>query len=310
MKLRRTRPTLMHVHQTWPHDDGVSASLTDAAGVRFRTVTAHGGRSPESMTNASRRAVERAEIVTTTCDAFVEQLMRECGLTRDRLRRVPAGVDAFDEESEHEAARLVRDRCGAGLIRPLWVFAGRLEPHRGCQVFIEALGLARDRGLPFVALVVGDGPQQDELEGRVASLGLATSVHFVPTPDDPGPLLLAADTVVFPSLWDGASAVLPQALIRGRPVIASAVGGAPDVIENGITGRLVPPGDARAVADALESFHRRPEAAQRLGREAAAQTMDELLWPRVVEAYEAVYDEVLGLATFTPERAAVARGRW
>lgn len=310
MKLRRARPTLMHVHQSWPQHDGISASLTDAAGVRFRIVTAHGARTPESMSGASRRAIERADVVTTTCDAFAEQIVAESGLKRDRVRLVASGVDGFDQDGEQEAAHAVRDQCGAGLIRPLWLFAGRLEPHRGCQVFIEALGLVKDRGLPFVALVVGDGPQREELESRAAHLGLGASVHFLPAPGDPGPLLLAADAVVLPSLWDGGSVVLAQALVRGRPVVATTVGSAPDLIENGMTGRLVPPGDAKAVADALESYHRRPEAAQRVGRQAALHATDELLWPRVVEAYEAVYDEVLGLATFHPEPAAVARGRW
>ena len=106
------------------------------------------------------------------------------------------------------------------------------------------------------------------------------------------------------------SSVLLQALARGRPVIASAVGGAPDVIENGATGRLVPPGDARSLADALESFHRRADSALRMGREAERRAQDEFTWERVVDAYEAVYDEVLGLASFAPDRDAVARGRW
>jgi len=84
----------------------------------------------------------------------------------------------------------------------------------------------------------------------------------------------------------------------------------PDAIENGVSGRLVPPGDARALADALASFQERADLAARLGREAARRSRDVYVWPRVVEAYEGVYDEVLGLASFAPEATAVARGRW
>ncbi len=309
-RLRRARPTVLHLHFAWPRDDGVPGVLSEMSGVRHRIVTAHGGRTPERTRGASRSAFEGADAVTTTCDGLAEQLARETGVERERIRCVIPGIDTPDELHEVEDARRIRAELGAGAIRPLWVFVGRLEPHRGATVLLEALGIVRERGLQFVAAIVGHGPQHEELERRIADLGLGTSAHLIPPDDDPGPLLMAADAVVVPSLWDGMSTVLLEALTRGRPVIASAVGGAPDVIENGHTGRLVPPGDARSLADALESFHRRADSAFRMGREAERRIQDAFTWERVVDAYEAVYDEVLGLASFAPDRDAVARGRW
>ena len=309
-RLRRARPTLLHLHFAWPGDDGVPGALSEMSGVRHRIVTAHGGRGPERTRAASRSALEGADAVTTTCDGLAEQLARETGIERDRIRCITPGIEAPDEALESDHARRLRAELGAGAIRPLWVFAGRLEPHRGAGVLIEVLGIVRERGLQFVAAIVGQGPQRHELERRIADLGLETSAYLREPLDDPGPLLAAADAVVVPSLWDGMSTVLLQALARGRPVIASAVGGAPDVIENGFTGRLVPPGDARSLADALESFHRRADSAIRMGREAERRARDEYTWERVVDAYEAMYDEVLGLASFAPDRDAVARGRW
>ena len=309
MRLRRAQPRLLHVHHEWPSSDGVSGALTEVAGVRHRVVSAHGSRDPRGMARASRRSLERADAVTTTCRAFAEQLVRESGVERSRIRHVPAGTDIFDEDAERPAARGIRDRFGAVILRPLWLCAGRLETHKGTAVFLEALGLVRERGLPFVGAVVGAGPLRESLQRRAEELELATSVHFAEPDDDLGPMLLAADAVVVPSLWDGLPAVLLQALMRARPVIASAVGGAPDVIHDGAGGRLVPPGDAGAIAEALESFHRRPETAQRLGREGARRAREELTWARVVQDYETVYDEVLGLASFAPEDA-IVRDRW
>ena len=309
-RLRRARPSLLHLHFGWPGDDGVPVALTEMAGVKHRIVTAHGGRSPETTRAASRKTLEGADTVTTTCEVFAEQLVRETGIARDKIRRITPGIDTADEEREAELSRRVRERLGAGVIRPLWVFAGRLEAHRGAGVLVEALGIVRERGLHFVAALMGQGPQGLELERRIADLGLDASVHMIEPDADLGTLIAAADAVVVPSLWEGMSPVLLQALSRGRPVIASAVGGAPDVIENGITGRLVPPGDARALADALESFHRRSDSATRMGREAGRRACDEFSWEHVVDAYEAVYDDVLGLASFAPDRDAVARGRW
>jgi glycosyltransferase involved in cell wall biosynthesis len=302
MRLRRVHPTLLHAHHEWPSGDGVSGALTEVAGVRHRVVSAHGSRDPHVVARASRRSLERADAVTTTCRAFAEQLVRESGVARTRIRHVPTGTDLFDEEVERVEARRIRDRLGAGILRPLWLCPGRLETHKGTAVFLEALGLVRERGLPFVAAVIGEGSLRESLGRRADELGLTTSVHFIEPGEDLGPALLAADAVVVPSLWEGLSGVLLQALMRGRPVIATAVGGAPDVIEHDVGGRLVPPGDAEAIAAALESFHRRPEAAQRLGREGARRAREELTWARVVQDYETVYDEVLGLASFEPER--------
>jgi glycosyltransferase involved in cell wall biosynthesis len=309
-RLRRVRPTMIHLHFDWPSREGVSSGIAGMAGVRHRVVSAHGGRTPDSNVGATRGSLERADLVTATSDLFIEQLARESGLPRERFRRVPTGIDPVDEEAEYEESCLWRERLGAGLLRPLWVCAGRWEPHRGAQVFVEALGIARQRELPFVAALAGGGSLRDAIERRLAELDLDASVALIDDLEDPGPLLMAADAVVVPSLWDSLSTVLLEAMARERPVVASAVGGAPDVVENGVTGVLVPPGDASALADALESFHRHPDAARRLGHEAAHRVGGDLTWQRVVEAYETVYDEVLGLATFVPEREAVARGRW
>ena len=309
-RLRRARPSLLHLHFAWPSDDGVPGALTEMAGVRHHIVTAHGARTPELTRGASKRLLNRADVVTTTCEGFADQLVRETGISRDHIRRITPGVDEPDESREVELARRIRDRLGAGVIRPLWVFAGRFEAQRGASVLIEALGIVRERGLHFVAALVGKGPQAPELEQRIADLGLQASVHLIEPDGTLEPMLAAADAVVVPSLWEGASSVLLQAVSRGRPVIASAVGGAPDVIENGVTGRLVPPGDARALADALEAFHRRADTATRMGREAGRRSCEEFTWGSIVDSYEAVYDEVLGLSSFAPERDAVARGRW
>jgi glycosyltransferase involved in cell wall biosynthesis len=309
-RLRKARPALLHLHFDWPSSDGVPGALSEMAGVRHRLVTAHGGRTPERTRSATRKAIERAELVTTTCDGFAEQLVREAGVARDKIRRIGPGIDEYDADSEAAVARRIRDRFGASIIRPLWVFAGRLEPHRGPQVLVEALGIVRERGLNFVAALVGAGPQALELDRRIADLGLESCVQIHEPEDDLGPVLSAADAVVVPSLWDGMNGVLLQSLTRGRPVIASAVGGAPDVIDNGVTGRLVPPGDATSLADALEAFHRKADTAVRMGREAAARAGEEHQWPRIVDAYEAAYDEALGLASFTADRDAVGRGRW
>ena len=101
-------------------------------------------------------------------------------------------------------------------------------------------------------------------------------------------------------------------------VIASAVGGVTEAIEDGVHGRLVPPGDVDALASALAAFHHKTDEVRRMGLHAAERALERYTWSRVVEDFEAVYDDALGLASFSPEeprargavrpRATVARG--
>jgi len=157
-------------------------------------------------------------------------------------------------------------------------------------------------------VLAGEGSLRGAYEARARALGLEANVRFPGQVEDLGPLLTAADAVVMPSRWEGMPLVLLEALARGRPVVASAVGGTLEVVTDGEHARLVPPDDPQALATALEAFHRHPDAALRLGRRAAARVREDFTWPRVVEAFESVYDEALGLASFEPAAGDAGRG--
>jgi glycosyltransferase involved in cell wall biosynthesis len=304
-RLVRERPDLVHVHHVWPAADRYLAALADAAGAPTLVVTEHIEGRPHSrgQRRLKRRELERAQVVTAVSAAVADSLVRDYGVDRARVRVVPNGADLPDEEREHSAARVVRERMGAGAARPLWVCAGRLEEQKGQDVLLDALAELRRRGLQFVAVLAGDGSLRATLGARARALGLESHVRFPGQVEDLGPLLAAADAVVMPSRWEGLPLVLLEALIRARPVVASAVGGIPEVVTDGEHARLVAPGDVNALADALEGFHRGRDAALRLGRRGAARVREAYTWPRVVEAFEAVYDEVLGLASFAPAGA-------
>jgi glycosyltransferase involved in cell wall biosynthesis len=304
-QLRRAAPRLLHVHHVWPAADRYLAALSGLAGVPHRIVTEHITGHPHSAAQVAlkRRELGRADAVTAVCGAVADTLVRDYGIARDRVRVVPNGTDLPEEESEWVPARAWRDRLGAGPLRPLWVCPARLEEQKGHDVLLDALAEVRRRGLEWVVACAGDGSCRAALEQRARALGIEGSVRFLGALDDIGPLLTAADAVVLPSRWEGLPLALLEALARGRPVVASAVGGVPEVVEDGVHGRLVPPGDPVALADALEACHRKPDAALRLGREGARRVREHYTWARVVEGFEAVYDEVLGLATFADPTA-------
>lgn len=307
--LRRRRPAILHVHHVWPAADRYLAMLARAAGVPRLVVTEHiVGTSHSGGQRALKRSeLQRADAVTAVCGAVADMLVRDYGVARDLVRVVPNGADLPDEAREAEAARAWRERFSASLIRPLWVVAGRLEEQKGHAVLLDALAEVWKRGLDFTLAVAGDGSLRAGLEQRAQALGLASKVRFLGTLDDAGPLLAAADAVVLPSLWEGLPLVLLEALVRGRPTVATAVGGVPEVMEDGVHGHLVPAGQPLPLADALERFHRKPDRATRMGRAGAELVRADYTWKAVVEGFEAVYDEVLGLATFSAEPAASRR---
>ncbi len=309
-RLRRARPDVFHVHHVWPAADRYLASLARAAGIERLVVTEHitGSSHSAGQRALKRDELARADAVTAVCGAVADTLMRDYGVARERVRVVPNGADLPDEAAEAPAARQWRERFSAGLVRPLWVVVARLEEQKGHAVLLDALAEVRKRGLDFTLAVAGDGSLRGSLEERARQIGIDGQVHFLGTLDDVGPLLAAADAVVLPSRWEGLPLALLEAMARSRAVVASDVGGVPEVVVHEETGWLVPPGDVTALAEALETFHRKPDRALRLGRAAGELVRRDYTWQAVVDGFEGVYDEVLGLATFTPAPGPPARG--
>ena len=286
----------------WPAADRYLPSLARVAGVPYLVVTEHivGRPNSPAQRTLKRRELRQADAVTAVCGAVADTLVRDYGVERARVRVVSNGAELPDEAAEWPASRRLRQGFGAGPFKPLWVCAARLETQKGHAVLLEALAQVRRRGLDFVAVLAGEGSQRLPLERQAEALGLGDRLRFLGQIEAIGPLLAAADACLLPSLWEGLPLTLLEALVRGRPTIASRVGGIPEVVEDGVTGRLVPAGEAGSLAAALEDFHRHPDAAQRLGRAGAERVRAEFTWSRVVESFEAVYDEVLGLASFAP----------
>jgi glycosyltransferase involved in cell wall biosynthesis len=303
-RLRRAGPSLLHVHHAGPPADRFLPGLARAAGVPHVIVTEHGFERWPTR-DRPRNELQRADAVTAVCAAVAEGLVRDHGIERARVRVVPNGADLPDLDQEWPAARRLRDELGVTQFRPLWVCAARLEEEKGQAVLLDALAQVRNQGNDFVAAFAGEGSLRSAFQRRAAAHALGPSVRFLGRVDPLGPLLLAADACLIPSLSDGLPLSLLDSLARGRPVVASRVGGIPDVVEDGVSGRLVPAGDSVALANVLEDFHRRPDAARRLGLEGAERVHAHYTWEGVVEAFEAVYDEVMGLASFAPAEAEV-----
>jgi len=299
--MRRARPAIVHLHgaaDDLPRALPSGARLAGAAPVIASVQGSVAALSPELAV-----ALRAADAVTAVCTPVAEALRQALALPRAATRVVPNGADPGDEIEELPAARQLRERLHVGPFRPLWVTATRLEPEKGHDVLLEALALLHGRGLAFVVALAGDGSCRPALERRAAELGLAKEVHFLGQVESLGPVLRAADAFVLPSRAETLPLTVLEAMVRGRSVVASEVGGIGDVVEDGVHGYLVPAGDAEALAAALENLHQKSDRAHRMGQRAEERVRSGWTWERVVDAYEVVYDELLGLAGFVPEDA-------
>lgn len=181
----------------------------------------------------------------------------------------------------HDWPKIHLVRCG--LIDPA---AGRMEPgdpqHLLCVarlaeekahfVLLEALRMLREDGVPFRCTLVGDGPLRSAIETRIGALDLAESVTLAGAqpPEAVETLYREAGVVVLASFSEGVPVVLMEALSHHRPVVATQVGGIPELVVHGVRGLLVPPGSPRELADALACVIRDPESARKLGEAGAA----------------------------------------
>jgi glycosyltransferase involved in cell wall biosynthesis len=184
----------------------------------------------------------------------------------------------------------LRAELGAGEGVPLVLTPARLDPQKGHADLLAAA--VQVPGALFA--LAGDGPQRASLEALAARLGIADRVRFLGTRDDIPDLLAACDVFALPSLYEGSSLAVLEAMAARRAVIASAIGGTDELIEDGRDGFLVPPGDPEALAAALARLLNDAELRARLAANARERVEREFSRERMAARVGAAYEELLG----------------
>ena len=168
---------------------------------------------------------------------------------------------------------------------------GRLVPAKAPDVFLRAVSLAAARVPGLRGLVVGDGPLRAELEAGARRLGLGDRVVFAGVREDVEELLPGLDALLFSSLREGLSMAMLEAMAAGVPVVATEVGGTPELITHGESGLLVPPGDPGRLADALIGLLEDPAGADGIRQAARRRVEERFSLARMTAAHEALYAE-------------------
>lgn len=229
--------------------------------------------------------------VTTTNSALAGKSLSSRGIVAPgRLRVMPNAIDTRWPKEGTRARSEARAELGAAEGESVWLSVGRLEPQKGHDDALKAVEALKGAGERISLFIVGEGSLEESLESLRNELGLEDEVKFLGYRNDVEDLMAAADGLLLSSRWEGLPNVVLEALVAGLPVVATDVGGVRELIEDGVSGLIVPPGDTRAMAEAIRRVIHMNEmqldALKRVGQE---RTSAKYSQPAVIDGWEQLF---------------------
>lgn len=220
---------------------------------------------------------------------------RQLGARREHSVFIPNAVDSHTF-SVNLPSGLIRAQYGVSDDRVLILCPRRLVPKNGIDFLIESLPLLADQK-SYSLLIVGDGPERTTLENRVRALNLESSVIFAGARSNSElPQFYAdADMVAIPSLKEATSIAGLEAMSSARAIVATNVGGLPEIIQDEIHGLLIPPRDPKALATAIQRLIDAPELRRKFGMAARARAEKEFTWSNAARQTEHAYERAISV---------------
>ncbi|MFM1920495.1 MAG: hypothetical protein RLZZ303_2129 [Candidatus Hydrogenedentota bacterium] len=278
-----TRDKADHLHCHFGNAGSNTAYLASKLSGVPLSITFHGIDldEPEKFRHAEKLAHARFAVCISKFGRSRLMFATPPGLW-NRIHIVHCGLDAPGETS-------ITPSPGEGHI----LCVARLSVEKGHPILLDALDLLRARGIPFLCTLVGDGPLRDELKARVKAMGLDELVKFAGAqpPAMVAEFNLQCDVLVLASFGEGIPVVLMEAMAHARPVVATYVGGIPELVHDGVNGRLVPAGSATDLADAIAEILMEPERARNMGQAGRAEVLQHFRLDGAAERMAALFKQ-------------------
>jgi glycosyltransferase involved in cell wall biosynthesis len=208
-------------------------------------------------------------------------------LEQARIITVPNGIDPPSDPAPAD----LQGELGVGTNEKVGLAVGKLQREKGHDILIKALAVLPTENRPHAA-VAGTGMLKEDLERLAAAQGVSNRFHLLGFQKNVLGLLKSADFFVMPSRYEGFPIALLEAMALGKPIIAAAVNGIPEAIQDGVNGLLVPPEDEKALAAAIERLVADPREAARLGAAASTTYRERYTLARCCERITEVYDRL------------------
>lgn len=285
--IQDVRPDLVHLHSRRGADllGGLGARWAGVPVVLTRRVD-----NPETswLVGPKYRLFDR---VITISEA-IGRVLLDHGVESDKLRQVSSALDPTPFEGPCRGEKLLGE-LGLTSHHHLIGMAAQFIPRKGHDVLLRAMPSILDRHPNARFLLFGRGPLHEEVSRKVADAGWNNTVHLPGFREDLPGLLPCLDLLVHPATMEGMGVILLQAGASGVPVVATSVGGIPEVVVQGETGLLVPPEDPEALASAVAEVLDHPDRARRMGEAGRKRVVDRFSVARMVQGNLDIYEELI-----------------
>ncbi len=305
--LRDLRPDVIHNHMYRAEVIGTKAAIAlREAGHRKPWVvsTVHSSRirSTDDMDLLVRLTDDIDHLIAVSNS--IDRKIVDDGRTAAARSLIYNGVD-LERYDHQEPCCTLRDEFAMAPGAMIVGVVGRLEPEKGHPTLIEAWPMVLARVPNAHLVIVGEGSRRETLEEQAAATGVGDRITFTGRRDDVPAVTAALEVAVLPSYREAQGLTILEAMALSRPVVASNVGGIPEMVEHERTGLLVPPHDAPALADAIVRLLQNHQLADTLGRAGHDLVHDCFCVQLMVRAVERLYDE--GAAAIRPREVVAAR---
>jgi glycosyltransferase involved in cell wall biosynthesis len=301
--IRRLRPEIVHTHTAKAGAVGrLAAVLAGPARPRIVVHTFHGhvlrgyfGPVRTGLFRLLEQSLARASTRLIAVSPEVrDDLVALNVAPPEKFSVIRLGIELeervrLDETLRAETRRVLGiapDRFVVG-----WI--GRMTAIKNTDVVLRAFGALRARGVDAVLCLIGDGPDRDALERRAHELGVIRHCLFLGYQEEVARFYAAFDVFLLASENEGTPVTTIEALAAGRAVVATRVGGVPDVVEDGVVGLLAEPGDVEGLAERLERLARDPELRGRMGRDGRERVLSRYAVERLVDDVDELYRSLL-----------------
>ncbi len=290
---RTHRLQILHVHYAIPFAASAIMASEIASELNLKIVTTlHGtditlvGSSP-SFKPVTAFSIEKSHAVTAVSRFLRDETYRQLEVKKE----IKVVYNFIDPETHHvHAAPCIPEKSSERQVTIVHI--SNFRPVKRMEDVVRIFQRVRGR-LDARLLLVGDGPEYGKTAALVESLGLSSYVRFVGVVDEVAPILKTADLLILPSETESFGLAALEAMASGLPVVASRVGGLPEVVEHGVTGYLAPVGDVEGMADYCTQILSDCAAGRRLGRAGRKRAAELFHEDLIIPQYEAVYKKLL-----------------
>jgi glycosyltransferase involved in cell wall biosynthesis len=298
--LREHRVQVLHTYGLYPNLFAIPAARMAGVPVTIASVRDMGAHASEIHRKAQRLVCKMATCVLTNAEA-VRGWLIEQGVAQRKIRVIRNGI--IPSDLGLIADPTVREEFGIPADAPLIGAVCRLNPVKGVDYLIEAAAVILRRHPQARFMIVGDGDYKRHLVAHAERLGIDRSMIFTGFRTDAMRLVRAFDVSVLPSLSEGLSNTLMESMSAGLPVVATRVGGAAELVVDGVSGFLVEPRDAATLAERISGLIENCDAARRIGEAARRRMLEEFSMEQTVRQTEGLYCELMGKRSRTAQAA-------